>query len=126
MATPRGVKAELLLRCGPRGLRKAGARGFGLAMNEAANLGADRLWRYRNREEKEPWGDLGCWNTQSIPGSSRSRRQQAERRRRLDFHDTDRGAGAALRITLTFPQWENLKFLVEGQPPSAPQRLGDC
>jgi len=44
----------------------------------------------------------------------------------LIFMTRIEGQGAALRITLTFPQWENLKFLVEGQPPSAPQRLGDC
>ena len=28
------------------------------------------------------------------------------------------GQGAALRITLTSPQWENLKFLVEGSKPA--------
>jgi hypothetical protein len=28
------------------------------------------------------------------------------------------GQGAALQITLTFPQWENLKFLVDGPKPA--------
>ena len=33
----------------------------------------------------------------------------------LIFNTRIEGQGAALRITLTFPQWENLKFLVDGQ-----------
>ena len=28
------------------------------------------------------------------------------------------GQGASLRVTLTFPQWENLKFLVDGPKPA--------
>jgi hypothetical protein len=36
----------------------------------------------------------------------------------LTFGSRTEGQGAALRITLTRPQWENLKFLVEsGGPP---------
>jgi hypothetical protein len=35
----------------------------------------------------------------------------------LFFHTRIEGQGAALRITLTFPQWENLKFLVDGPKP---------
>ncbi len=31
------------------------------------------------------------------------------------------GQGAALRVTLIPPQWENLKFLVEGPMPGAPR-----
>jgi hypothetical protein len=36
----------------------------------------------------------------------------------LTFNTRIEGQGAALRITLTFPQWENLKFLVEHNPPA--------
>ena len=32
----------------------------------------------------------------------------------LIFGTTIEGQGATLRIKLAFPQWENLKFLVEG------------
>jgi hypothetical protein len=35
----------------------------------------------------------------------------------LTFLTRVEGQGAALRITLTLPQWENLKFLVEGPRP---------
>ena len=34
----------------------------------------------------------------------------------LIFNTRIEGQGAALGITLTFPQWENLKFLVEHNP----------
>ena len=37
----------------------------------------------------------------------------------LIFMTRIEGQGAALRIPLTFPQWENLKFLVEGPTPAA-------
>jgi hypothetical protein len=37
----------------------------------------------------------------------------------LIFMTRIEGQGAALRITLTFPQWENLKFLVEGAEAAA-------
>ena len=36
----------------------------------------------------------------------------------LMFNTRIEGQGAALRIKLTFPQWENLKFLVEHNPPA--------
>ena len=36
----------------------------------------------------------------------------------LIFNTRIEGQGAALRITLTFPQWENLKFLVDGPKPA--------
>jgi hypothetical protein len=36
----------------------------------------------------------------------------------LTFYTRIEGQGAALRITLAGPQWENLKFLVEGPKPS--------
>jgi len=36
----------------------------------------------------------------------------------LFFHTRIEGQGASLRITLTFPQWENLKFLVDGSKPA--------
>ena len=36
----------------------------------------------------------------------------------LTFLTRVEGQGAALRVTLTVPQWENLKFLVEGQKPA--------
>ncbi len=35
----------------------------------------------------------------------------------LIFGSRVEGQGAALRVTLTSPQWENLKFLVEGPTP---------
>jgi hypothetical protein len=35
----------------------------------------------------------------------------------LIFNTRIEGQWAALRITLTAPQWENLKFLVEGPTP---------
>jgi hypothetical protein len=37
----------------------------------------------------------------------------------LIFGTRIEGQGAALRIKLTSPQWENLKFLVEGPKPAA-------
>jgi hypothetical protein len=37
----------------------------------------------------------------------------------LIFMTRIEGQGAALRVTLTSPQWENLKFLVEGPKPAA-------
>ena len=37
----------------------------------------------------------------------------------LIFNTRIEGEWAALRITLTVPQWENLKFLVEGPAPAA-------
>jgi len=37
----------------------------------------------------------------------------------LIFNTRIGGEWAALRITLTLPQWENLKFLVEGPAPAA-------
>jgi hypothetical protein len=37
----------------------------------------------------------------------------------LIFHTRIDGQGATLRITLTFAQWENLKFLVEAPQPAA-------
>jgi hypothetical protein len=36
----------------------------------------------------------------------------------LVFNTRIEGQGAALQITLTFPQWENLKFLVDGPKPA--------
>jgi hypothetical protein len=36
----------------------------------------------------------------------------------LIFMTRVEGQGAALRITLTFPHWENLKFLVDGPKPA--------
>jgi hypothetical protein len=36
----------------------------------------------------------------------------------LIFGTRIEGQGAALRITLTYPQWQNLKFLVEGSKPA--------
>ena len=36
----------------------------------------------------------------------------------LIFDTRIEGQGAALRITLTFPQWENLTFLVDGPKPA--------
>jgi hypothetical protein len=36
----------------------------------------------------------------------------------LIFNTRIEGQGAALRIALTFPQWENLKFLVDGPKPA--------
>jgi hypothetical protein len=36
----------------------------------------------------------------------------------LFFYTRIEGQGAALQITLTFPQWENLKFLVDGPKPA--------
>jgi hypothetical protein len=35
----------------------------------------------------------------------------------LIFGSRVEGQGAALRVTLTSPQWENLKFLVDGPTP---------
>jgi hypothetical protein len=37
----------------------------------------------------------------------------------LYFHTRIEGQGAALRIALTLPQWENLKFFVEGRNPES-------
>jgi hypothetical protein len=37
----------------------------------------------------------------------------------LIFGTRIEGQGAARRITLTFSQWENLKFLVDGAKPAA-------
>jgi hypothetical protein len=36
----------------------------------------------------------------------------------LFFNTRIEGQAASLRITLTFPQWENLKFLVDGSKPA--------
>ena len=36
----------------------------------------------------------------------------------LIFHTRINGQGATLRITLTFAQWENLKFLVKAPQPA--------
>ena len=36
----------------------------------------------------------------------------------LIFNTRIEGQGAALGITLSFPQWENLKFLVDGPKPA--------
>jgi hypothetical protein len=36
----------------------------------------------------------------------------------LFFHTRIEGQAASLRITLTFPQWENLKFLVDSSRPA--------
>lgn len=36
----------------------------------------------------------------------------------LFFYTRIEGQGAALRITITFPQWENLKFLVDDPKPA--------
>jgi hypothetical protein len=36
----------------------------------------------------------------------------------LVFMTRIEGQGAALRIPITFPQWENLKFLVDGPKPA--------
>lgn len=36
----------------------------------------------------------------------------------LIFGTRVEGQGAALRVTLSSPQWENLKFLVDGPTPS--------
>jgi len=36
----------------------------------------------------------------------------------LIFGTRIEGQGAALRIALTFPQWENLKFLVDAPKPA--------
>jgi hypothetical protein len=36
----------------------------------------------------------------------------------LIFGTRVEGQGAALRVTLTSPQWENLKFLVDGPKPA--------
>jgi hypothetical protein len=36
----------------------------------------------------------------------------------LIFGTRIEGQGAALRVTLTPPQWENLKFLVDGPKPA--------
>jgi hypothetical protein len=36
----------------------------------------------------------------------------------LSFGTRVEGQGTALRVTLTLPQWENLKFLVDGPKPA--------
>jgi hypothetical protein len=39
----------------------------------------------------------------------------------LIFNTRIEGQGATLQIALTFPQWENLKFLVDGPKPAGGQ-----
>jgi hypothetical protein len=38
----------------------------------------------------------------------------------LTFGTRVEGQGAGLQVSLTLPQWENLKFLVDGLKPGAP------
>jgi hypothetical protein len=39
----------------------------------------------------------------------------------LIFGTRIEGQGAGLQVSLTLPQWENLKFFVDGPKPAAPE-----